>query len=204
MPTLYDKYGGTPTMKVLVREFYKQARVNPKVGHFFTQLNMEKLIDHQVQFLSFVLGKPVRVYEGRELAVAHHPLNITDADFDEIGRLLVNTLKTGGVTIDDIKLIMGVVLEIRDEIVYRGRPSSLTPLKSSAPSVNKPSAAPTVKPSATKPVSASTQQSTVSQNSTAKATSTPITLTTAPTTTEPINIAQPAAMPAMELISVAR
>jgi len=203
MPTLYDKYGGTPTMKVLVREFYKQARVNPKVGHFFTQLNMEKLIDHQVQFLSFVLGKPVRVYEGRELAVAHHPLNITDADFDEIGRLLVNTLKTGGVTIDDIKLIMGVVLEIRDEIVYRGKPSSLTPLKSSAPSVNMPSAAPTVKPSATKPVSASTQQSTVSQNSTAKATSTPITLTTAPTTTEPINIAQPAAMPAMELISVA-
>jgi len=203
MPTLYDKYGGTPTMKVLVREFYKQARVNPKVGHFFTQLNMEKLIDHQVQFLSFVLGKPVRVYEGRELAVAHHPLNITDADFDEIGRLLVNTLKTGGVTIDDIKLIMGVVLEIRDEIVYRGKPSSLTPLKSSAPSVNKPSAAPTVKPSATKPVSASTQQSTVTQNSTAKATSTPITLTTAPTTTEPINIAPPAAMPAMKLISVA-
>ena len=87
MPTLYDKYGGTPTMKILVREFYKQARVNPKVGHFFTQLNMEKLIDHQVQFLSFVLGKPARVYEGRELAVAHHPLNISDADFDEIGRL---------------------------------------------------------------------------------------------------------------------
>ena len=99
-------------MKILVREFYKQARVNPKVGHYFSHLDMEKLIDHQVQFLSVVLGKPARTYTGRELANAHHPLNISDAEFDEIGRLLVNTLKTGGVEIDDIKLIMGVVLEI--------------------------------------------------------------------------------------------
>ena len=197
MPTLYDKYGGTPTMKVLVREFYKQARVNPKVGHFFTQLNMEKLIDHQVQFLSFVLGKPVRVYEGRELAVAHHPLNITDADFDEIGRLLVNTLKTGGVTIDDIKLIMGVVLEIRDEIVYRGKPSSLPPLKSSVPLVTKPSALPIVKPAATKLVSTNTQQRTSEQNSIVKITSTPTAVTT-PTPTELIDVSPPVAVPAME------
>ena len=89
-------------MKILVREFYKQALVNPKVGDYFTKLNMEKLIDHQVQFLSFVLGKPAKVYEGRALADAHHPLNISDADFDEIGRLLVNTLKTGGVTTDEL------------------------------------------------------------------------------------------------------
>jgi hemoglobin len=58
MNTLFDKYGGTETMRGLVREFYKYARASPKVGHFFSKLNMEKLIDHQVQFLSFVLGKP--------------------------------------------------------------------------------------------------------------------------------------------------
>ena len=108
-------------MKILVREFYKAARINPRVGHFFAKLDMEKLIDHQIQFLSFVLGKPVRAYKGRELADAHHPLDITDEDFDEIGRLLVKTLKGGGVTLEDIKLIMGVVLEIRDEIVNRGK-----------------------------------------------------------------------------------
>jgi hemoglobin len=117
MPTLFDKYGGTETMRVLVREFYKYARVSPKVGHFFKDLNMEKLIDHQVQFLSFVLGKPARTYEGRELADAHHPLNISDEDFNEIGRLLIKTLATAGVAEEDMSLIMGVVLEVRDEIV---------------------------------------------------------------------------------------
>jgi len=184
MPTLYDKYGGTPTMKILVREFYKQARVNPKVGHFFTQLNMEKLIDHQVQFLSFVLGKPARVYEGRELAVAHHPLNISDADFDEIGRLLVNTLQTGGVTTDDIKLIMGVVLDIRDEIVFRGETSpSPSPLpKPPTAVVSKTPAAPVVKPASTKPVFTSTQESTTKEDTSTKATSTP---TTMPAPAEP-------------------
>lgn len=184
MPTLYDKYGGTPTMKILVREFYKQARVNPKVGHFFTQLNMEKLIDHQVQFLSFVLGKPARVYEGRELAVAHHPLNISDADFDEIGRLLVNTLQTGGVTTDDIKLIMGVVLDIRDEIVFRGETSPSPSLLPKPPTavVSKTPAAPVVKPASTKPVLTSTQESTTKEDTSTKATSTP---TTMPAPAEP-------------------
>ena len=88
MDTLFDKYGGTETMRGLVREFYMYARASPKVGHFFKKLNMEKLIDHQVQFLSFILGKPARTYGGRELAEAHHPLNISDEDFNEIGRLL--------------------------------------------------------------------------------------------------------------------
>ncbi len=195
MPTLYDKYGGTPTMKILVREFYKQARVNSKVGHFFTDLNMEKLIDHQVQFLSFVLGKPVRVYEGRELADAHHPLNISDADFDEIGRLLVNTLKIGGVTIDDIKLIMGVVLEIRDEIVYRGKSaSSPSPaLKPPATVVSKSSPTPVVKPAATKPVLTSAQENTSKEDSTAKVTSTQTITVPVPAepTPEPIKTAPP-------------
>jgi hemoglobin len=127
MPTLYDKYGGMPTMKTLVREFYKDARINPKVGHFFSKLDMEKLIDHQVQFLSFVLGKPVRDYKIHELAKAHHPLDISDSDFDEIGRLLVKTLSKAGVALEDIKLIMGVVLEIRDEIVNRSKSPPAAP-----------------------------------------------------------------------------
>lgn len=117
MHTLFDKYGGTETMRGLVREFYKYARASPKVGHFFKKLNMEKLIDHQVQFLSFILGKPARTYKGRELAEAHHPLNISDEDFDEIIRLLRKTLTAAGVTTEDISLVMGVVMEVRDEIV---------------------------------------------------------------------------------------
>ena len=126
MHTLFDKYGGTETMRGLVREFYKYARASPKVGHFFNKLNMEKLIDHQVQFLSFILGKPARTYKGRELADAHHPLNISDEDFDEIGRLLRKTLTAAGVTKEDISLIMGVVLEVRGEIV--NHPAQSQPL----------------------------------------------------------------------------
>ena len=182
MPTLYDKYGGTPTMKILVREFYKQARVNPKVGHYFSHLDMEKLIDHQVQFLSVVLGKPARTYTGRELANAHHPLNISDAEFDEIGRLLVNTLKTGGVEIDDIKLIMGVVLEIRDEIVDRAK-QSLPPVQTQPAPVAKKSPSPAVaKPPPTIGALANPPLSTHAENTAEKLNSIP---TSAPVAREP-------------------
>jgi hemoglobin len=181
MPTLFDKYGGTPTMKILVREFYKQARVNPKVGHYFSKLDMEKLIDHQVQFLSVVLGKPAKTYTGRELANAHHPLNISDAEFDEIGRLLVNTLKTGGVTIDDIKLIMGVVLEIRDEIVDRTK-QSLPPVQTHpAPVANKSPPPAVAKPATTIVALAKPSPITHSENSAKEANSFPTAEPTAST-----------------------
>ena len=133
MNTLFDKYGGTETMRSLVREFYKYARASPKIGHFFQKLNMEKLIDHQVQFLSFVLGKPALVYTGRTLVDAHHDLNISDEDFNEIGRLLVKTLTSAGVADEDISLIMGVVLEVRDQIVSHSKQAQ--PPLPSAPTV---------------------------------------------------------------------
>jgi hemoglobin len=134
MHTLFDKYGGTETMRGLVREFYKYARASPKVGHFFDKLNMEKLIDHQVQFLSFILGRPARIYKGRELADAHQPLNISDEDFNEIGRLLKKTLTSAGVADEDVSLIMGVVIGVRDEIVNHAKPTP--PPLSSAPANN--------------------------------------------------------------------
>jgi truncated hemoglobin YjbI len=134
---------------------------------------MEKLIDHQVQFLSVVLGKPAKTYTGRELANAHHPLNISDAEFDEIGRLLVNTLKTGGVTIDDIKLIMGVVLEIRDEIVDRTK-QSLPPVQTQpAPVANKSPSPAVAKPTPTIGALAKPSPSTHTENSAEKANSIP-------------------------------
>lgn len=168
-------------MKILVREFYKQARVNPKVGHYFNKLDMEKLIDHQVQFLSVVLGKPAKTYTGRELADAHHPLNISDAEFDEIGRLLVNTLKTGGVTIDDIKLIMGVVLEIRDEIVDRTK-QSLPPVQTQpVPEANKSPSPAVAKPIPTIAALAKPSPNTLTENSAEKANSIPTAETAAST-----------------------
>lgn len=168
MPTLFDKYGGTPTMKLLVREFYKDARTNQKVGHFFSKLDMEKLIDHQVQFLSFVLGKPVRDYKVHELANSHHPLHISDADFDEIGRVLVKTLNKAGVTNDDIKLVMGVVFEIRDEIVNRTKEVVIEPITAIKPALTTKTTL-TVKPTpapapAAKIIAPTTNPAAVKQN----------------------------------------
>jgi hemoglobin len=171
MPTLYDKYGGTPTMKILVREFYKQARINPTVRHYFDKLDMEKLIDHQVQFLSVVLGKPARTYTGRELADAHHPLDISDAEFDEIGQILVGTLKTGGVSTDDIALIMGVVLDIRDEIVDRANQSLPAAQTPHLPMASKSPVLAATTPTPIRPELTKAPQSTQAENSTDKASS---------------------------------
>ena len=129
MPTLYDKYGGLPTMNLLVREFYKLARINPKVGRYFSKMNMERLINHQVQFLSFVMGNPLPSFKGTELPNSHQPLGISGDDFDEMCKLLKKALQSVDIIPSDIGLIMGVVNEVRDMIVSRQATAAVEPAK---------------------------------------------------------------------------
>ena len=129
MPTLYDKYGGLPTMNLLVREFYKFARINPKVGRYFSKMDMDRLINHQIQFLSFVMGNSLRTFKGNELLNAHQPLTISSEDFDEMCKLLKKALQSVNITPEDIALIMGIVNELRNSIVSRQNPAA-------APAIN--------------------------------------------------------------------
>ena len=56
---LFDKYGGVPTIKLILKAFYREVLRKPYFKKFFVNVNMEKLILHQVEFISFAMGKPL-------------------------------------------------------------------------------------------------------------------------------------------------
>lgn len=114
--SLYDKYGGFATINSIVIKFYDNLLANDQVAHFFENIALENLIDHQTKFLCQVLGGPAD-YSGRELKTAHLPLKITDADFGVVATVLHQTLDEAGVESADLETIMGVVGSTKDQIV---------------------------------------------------------------------------------------
>lgn len=119
MTTLFDKYGGVPVITEIVRDFYKRMFRRPNLRRYFEGVEMEVLIMHQVQFISYVMGKPAAFYEGKDLKVAHASHGITKTSFVLALDLLKDALEHAGVTPEDVDTIIGQAKTTHDLIVTR-------------------------------------------------------------------------------------
>ena len=116
MQTLYDKYGGFPTVSTIVHDFYERVLDNEKLARFFEGTAMKELVDHQTAFFCKILGGPDN-YKGRSLRAAHRGTGIKNEDFDEVARILVECLEDAGVEADDVEVIGGVLETVRGDVV---------------------------------------------------------------------------------------
>jgi hemoglobin len=114
--SLFSKYGGVGTVSVIVQNFYDDVLEHPELKPFFEKVSMERLIDHQVKFLSHALGGPAN-YTGRSLRMAHRGLNIDPRVFGLVAEILESVLQDAGMSPEDIQSVMDIVSGTRDEIV---------------------------------------------------------------------------------------
>jgi hemoglobin len=114
---LFEKYGGVPTVSRIVSRFYREVLERPTLRPYFEGVDMARLINHQVKFISHVLGQPASVYEGRTLEMAHGGLHITGAAFGEVAEILRSALLEAGMVPEDVATVMGAVARARTAIV---------------------------------------------------------------------------------------
>jgi len=55
--TLYGKYGGTPTVTKIVKAFYQIVLDRPNLDRYFININLDRLIRHQIHFVYYLLEK---------------------------------------------------------------------------------------------------------------------------------------------------
>jgi len=115
--SLYEKYGGFSTVSVLVADFYSRIQRSRRLRHFFIDVNMQRLANHQTLFLAHSLGGPTANITPESMAAAHQHLNIQPEDFDEVVELLEETLEDNQVEDDDIKTILVRVSRFRPQIL---------------------------------------------------------------------------------------
>ncbi|MGA1285970.1 MAG: group I truncated hemoglobin [Rubrivivax sp.] len=115
--TLFDKYGGVRTVKGVVSAFYRDVMASPSLRPYFEGVDLPRLIEHQVKFISHVMGQPASVYEGRTLEAAHQGLRISPQAFGEVAAILEKVLRNAGVEDADVATIMSTVAAARPSVV---------------------------------------------------------------------------------------
>ncbi len=114
--SMFDKYGRYQTFSTVVSNFYQKVLDSQALSPYFEGIRMERLISHQTNFISRVLGGPDK-YEGRDLAEAHADFKISAPHFLEATELLEESLEEAGVTQEDITTIISIISNLKNQIV---------------------------------------------------------------------------------------
>lgn len=112
---LFDKNGGFDTFSAVVKSFYQKVLDNEQLEHYFTGVNMDRLISHQTNFISRVLGGPDN-YVGSDLKAAHASFKITTAGFNLVAELLEEALEEADVE-EDISQVISKITALKDSMV---------------------------------------------------------------------------------------
>lgn len=114
--SVYDRCGGFAAVSGVVMTFYEHVLDSDRIGRFFEDVDMPKLIDHQTRFIAHIMGGPTDFAAAR-LERAHRRLGIDDGDVDEIKRLLDRAMRDHGLAAEDRAVVLAAVEAHRSLVV---------------------------------------------------------------------------------------
>ena len=118
---LYEKVGGSQTIKKLVENFYDRVLADPTLAPFFPNTDMDGLRAKQVMFITMLVGKS-RTFIGRDLTTAHagaRAQGLNDAHFDALLGHFERALQDIDVPDDYTRELVSLVETTRDAILGR-------------------------------------------------------------------------------------
>lgn len=118
-PGLLAELGGPAALTETVADLYERLLADPEVSPYFAGVDVDRVRHHMVDFLVAVTGGP-DAYAGRELAVAHEGLGITDAAFDSTVAHLLDVLEDSAVRLDLLDSVLDRLAPLRPLVVTAG------------------------------------------------------------------------------------
>ncbi|MEH2279088.1 MAG: group 1 truncated hemoglobin [Nostoc sp.] len=118
MSTLYDKLGGQPAIEQIVDELHKRIATDSILNPFFAGTDMVKQRNHLVAFLSQIFEGP-KQYNGRPMDKTHAGMNLQQQHFDEIAKLLSESMAVRGESPEDTTAALERVSNFKDAILNK-------------------------------------------------------------------------------------
>ncbi len=122
MRSLFERLGSEAAVQAAVVKFYDRMLADPELAPFFEGMNVERLVDKQIAFMTMAFDGPNR-YTGRDLRVAHARLvedqGLSDHHFDRTAEHLVATLQELSVEQPLIDEAIAIVASTRDDVLGR-------------------------------------------------------------------------------------
>ncbi len=116
MASLFERCGGFATVSKVVMSFYDRVLDSDVAGPYFESVDLKTVIDHQTKFVAQTMGGPI-VYSDEQLKRVHAKHSIESEAFDEVGRLMQETLEDFDFAPSDIDLVMEAIGARRSCIV---------------------------------------------------------------------------------------
>jgi hemoglobin len=117
--SIFERYGGFANVSRVVSNFYEKMLDSPLTNHYFTNIDMRSLIDHQTKFIAYLMGGPAS-YSDDHLERVHARLGISEDAFNEAVLLLKETLEDFGYEDTDIGVVEDRILSKKNFIIRRG------------------------------------------------------------------------------------
>ncbi|HSJ15567.1 MAG TPA: group 1 truncated hemoglobin [Longimicrobiales bacterium] len=121
--TVFESVGGFARVRLIVADFYERILASERLGRFFADIDMRRLVDHQTKFVAALMGGPAS-YSDEQMARAHQRLGISHEDFDEMALLFGETLEDFGLEPLVVRQLCAHVQGMRDHVVA---PQAVTP-----------------------------------------------------------------------------
>ena len=109
------------TIKLILKKFYEELLNRTWAKKMFVNVDMEKLLLYQIQFISFAMGKPESEFDDQRLKKGHAGLKITQEQYEETIRILIKVLTDFKVQFADIKHI-GDTIESKKHLIVNVPP----------------------------------------------------------------------------------
>ena len=119
--TLYQRLAGYDALTAVSDDFLGRLASDPQMGRFFVGLSTDSKVrvrQHIVDFLCTATGGPCK-YTGRDMKTAHAGLNITEADWKQMVKLLGQTFDKFNVPEKERTDVVGAVAGLKGDIVGR-------------------------------------------------------------------------------------
>jgi len=81
---LFDKYGGVPAVTRIVRDFHERLMRRPNLRRYFEEMEMDKVIQHHITYVSYALGKPNQDFTMKKMHDQHMQAGVTKASYNQI------------------------------------------------------------------------------------------------------------------------
>jgi hemoglobin len=94
--TPFERLGGEPVLRTIIREFVERMTSDPMIGFFFTKVDKARLAEMEYQFTARFLGAPLE-YAGKPIREAHAAHRIFEGQFARRRKILEEVIDEYGV-----------------------------------------------------------------------------------------------------------
>lgn len=116
---LYERIGGSEAIAAAIDAFYERVFADPRVSHYFDDLDIDRLKRQQQQFFEFGTGGPA-TYDVSRIEVVHKSRDIDQEAFDVFVGHFEDTLRAFELPEQERRELMDAVHSFHDAVVTAG------------------------------------------------------------------------------------